>query len=278
MFQNQTFHLADFRQVALLVVLEALLSADNALVLAIIVKKLPIDQRKKALFYGLAGAFVFRLIVIMIASQLLNFWWLQAIGGLYLIFLAIKHWLVQQANDSGPDVKPAKVAGFWPTVLQAELTDIAFAIDSVLVAVAVEPHPNKLWVVYVGAMLGVVTLRWAAGLVLRLLEKYPTIEHVAYALVAWAGVKLSMLAGHTLEKWMETRGSSLPIHIPEMTPAVFWTGLLIIIGVGGFIALRKGPENVEPITPSEEEEIEMVEEGIEDAKDLVPDSENKSEL
>lgn len=234
---NQIFALSDAGTIGLLIILEALLSADNALVLAMIVRRLPKEQQKRALFYGLAGAFVFRLIVIVIASQLLNFWWLQAIGGLYLVFLLAKHFLQHSSGDSHKEIKASP--NFWLTVLQAELTDIAFAIDSVLVAVAVENRPSKLWVVYIGAMLGVVFLRWAAGHVLRLLEKFPKLDHVAYLLVGWAGVKLLFIAGHTFEKWTVKEGRPpLPFHIPEMPPLVFWTGLILIAGVGGWFAFR----------------------------------------
>ena len=75
----------------LLVALEGLLAADNALVLAIMVKHLPDEERKKALFYGLAGAFVFRFGSLFIISFLIDVWQIQAIGALYLLFIAINH-------------------------------------------------------------------------------------------------------------------------------------------------------------------------------------------
>src|SRR5438128_9407511 len=124
MFFNQTFRPSDLAGVGALVVLEALLSADNALVLAIMVRHLPKDLRQKALLYGLGGAFVFRFIAILFASVVLQQWWLQAIGSAYLLFLPIKHFIKARQDSDTTRAKPVG-AGFWQTVIAVELTDIA---------------------------------------------------------------------------------------------------------------------------------------------------------
>src|SRR6476659_1351068 len=74
-----------------LVVLEGLLAADNAVVMAVMVKHLPKEQQKKALFYGLFGAFVFRFIALFLITFLAKYWEIQAIGALYLLYISIKH-------------------------------------------------------------------------------------------------------------------------------------------------------------------------------------------
>lgn len=270
---GQTFELADLAKVGLLILLEALLSADNALILAIIVRHLPKDQQKKALFYGLMGAFVLRLAAILIASKIAAFWWLQTIGALYLLYLPIKHFVRHTSNK---EVKVAVAAGFWMTVAQAELTDLAFAIDSILVAVAIEPHPNKVWVIYLGAIIGIVLLRWAASAFLRLLEKYPVLDHVAYLLVGWAGVKLTFLAGHTYgEHYKATHDGALaPIQIAPMSPLIFWIGLILIVGIGSFIAFRNPAPDEDP--EDLEEAAEQVEEALPHSRHLI--EERDSEL
>lgn len=234
---EQAFAFKDLGTVGLLVILEALLSADNALILAIIVRHLPKDQQKKALMYGIWGAFALRLIAIVFASSLIAYWWLQGIGALYLLYLPIKHFISQSRADAESSF--AKQAGFWMTVVYADLADLAFAIDSVLVAVAIEPQRSKLWVVYTGAVLGIVLLRWAAGIFLRLLEKYPVLDHLAYILVGWAGVKLAFHTGHTYWEFRQKQGNPLPYELHSMHPAIFWGGLALIVVVGGLIAFRK---------------------------------------
>jgi YkoY family integral membrane protein len=266
---GQTFALPDLGKIGLLVVLEALLSADNALILAIMVRHLPKDQQKRALFYGLLGAFAFRLGAILLASQIRAFWWLQALGAAYLFYLPIKHFI---HSATGREVKGAAGAGFWLTVLYADIADLAFAIDSVLVAVAVEPHRDKIWVIYMGAVLGIILLRWAASAFLRLMEKFPVLDHIAYALVGWAGVKLAFLAGHTYEEFFnEKHPRPLPYHLPELHPAVFWGGLALIGVVGSWIAFRH-PAPVE--SPEDKDDAaEQVEEAYPRRKILIEEHE-----
>jgi YkoY family integral membrane protein len=195
--------------VATLVVLEGLLSADNALVLAVMVRHLPKDQQKRALRYGLFGAFVFRLIAVVFAAALLHYWILKAVGGIYLLYIAISH-LSHGEESSGTTGRSRFGDGFWGTVVSVELTDIIFSVDSILAAVATAeglpkryggielftiPTLNvvvdlKLLVIYLGGILGIIAMRFVAGYFLRLLERFQGLARGAYYLVAWIGVKL----------------------------------------------------------------------------------------
>jgi YkoY family integral membrane protein len=189
-----------------LIVMEGLLAADNALVLAIMVKHLPEEKRKRALFYGLAGAFVFRFVSLFAISYLVNVWQMQAIGAIYLLFIAGNH-LIRKLVKGKPETKEEKPAqkqsGFWLTVLKVELADIAFAVDSILAAVAMAvvlpatPLPNignldggKFLVIFAGGFIGIIIMRFAAGQFVKLLEKRPGLEVAAFMIVGWVGVKL----------------------------------------------------------------------------------------
>lgn len=121
-----------------LIGLEGILAADNALVMSIMVKHLPEDKRKKALFYGLAGAFVFRFASLFIISFLADVWYVQAIGAFYLLYISINHIVKQFFVKKKKHLKEAetKTEKFWVTVLKVELADIAFAVDAILAAVA----------------------------------------------------------------------------------------------------------------------------------------------
>lgn len=254
---GQTFHAGDLGVVAVLVLLEAVLSADNALVLAIMVRHLPLQLQKKALLYGLGGAFVFRLIAIILAASIIKFWWLQGIGALYLLWLPIKHFMPHKAHDKA--IKPAG-RSFWGTVAAVEIADIAFAIDSVLAGVAMlKPlteaekavsliHP-KIWVVYVGAIVGIILLRVAAGLLLSFLSKYPVFDHVAYIIVGWVGVKLAFMSAHNY-----TVVAKPGFEIGTLNGMLFWTVLASIVVIGTWYAMRhpkqEEPEAIEPPTSS----------------------------
>ncbi|WML39294.1 TerC family protein [Neobacillus sp. OS1-2] len=192
----------------ILVALEGLLAADNALVLAIMVKHLPEEERKKALFYGLAGAFVFRFASLFVISFLVDVWQVQAIGALYLLFMAGNHIFrkVMRGKTGKKEEKVLrKAGGFWTTVFKVEIADIAFAVDSILAAVAmavVLPDtklPNiggldggKFLVIFAGGIIGLIIMRFAANQFVKLLEKRPGLEIAAFTIVGWVGVKLAV--------------------------------------------------------------------------------------
>lgn len=247
-----TFALPDLGTVFFLIILEGLLSADNALVLAIMCRHLPSAQEQKAaLTWGLMMSFVFRVIAIFFVSQLIAFWWLQAIGAAYLLYLAIKHFATHgKSSDSSAAGK-----GFWATVVALGFADVAFAIDSVLAAVAVEPRPEKIWIVIIGALAGVILLRFAATVFIKLLDKYPMLDHLAYILVAWVGVKLTFMAGGSwTENWIESNeGQTPPITIHHMSPTVFWVVLAVLVVGGTALAVSRASVKTADKTEAEAE-------------------------
>lgn len=180
-----------------LVIMEGLLSADNALVLAVMVKHLPEKQRKKALFYGLLGAYIFRFLAIGVGVYLIEFWWVKILGAGYLAWLAIKYFMdKRKENDSGEEeLEGINKSGllirlfgnFWGTVAAVELMDIAFSIDSVLAAFGIS---QEIWVLLLGGMLGVLMMRGVAGIFLKLIDRVPEIETTAYVLILIISVKM----------------------------------------------------------------------------------------
>lgn len=191
-----------------LIGLEGLLAADNALVLAIMVKHLPVKKRKKALFYGLAGAFILRFGSLFIISFLVDVWQVQAIGAAYLLFISLKHLYDKYfiKNEKGKKNPQGNGSSFWMTVLKVEIADLAFAVDSILaaVALAVALTPTgwftvgsldggQFMVVFAGGMIGIIIMRFAANVFVDLLNKRPGLEVAAFIIVGWVGVKLALL-------------------------------------------------------------------------------------
>ncbi len=239
-----TFVPADLITVLFLILLEGLLSADNALVLAIMVRHLKPDLQKKALLYGLGGAFVFRFVAILMATMIIQLWWLQLIGALYLAWITIKHFVKVRRESGGTDEAKKSVArGFWATVVAVELADIAFAVDSVVAAVAMEPRPDKIWVVYTGAVAGVVLLRFAAGAFIKLLDKYPMLEHLAYAIIGWVAIKLTMMSVHNFS--ITDYGKTTGIHVEEMSHGLFWAVMAVMVIGGTLLSVRHAKKKEE---------------------------------
>ncbi len=244
-----------------LVALEGLLAADNALVLAIMVKHLPEEERKKALFYGLAGAFVFRFVSLFVISFLVDVWQVQAIGALYLLFMAINHIFRKVVKGNGKEKlkdETVKKSGFWTTVFKVELADIAFAVDSILAAVALAvvlpdtPLPNiggldggKFLVIFAGGIIGLIIMRFAANQFVTLLERRPGLEVAAFAIVGWVGVKLAV---YTLSH------PSLAILNPEFAHSSGWkvTFYLVLVGIaaaGWFLSKEEAVDTKKQVEP-----------------------------
>lgn len=184
---------SDFLTVALLVLLEGLLSADNAMVLAVLVLGLPREQQRPALRYGIVGAFLFRTIATLTALQMIRLGFMKLLGGAYLLWLPYQHFFLHGGADQRRAPKPARgwlgLSPFWATVVKVELTDIVFAVDSILVGVAMS---SKTWVVLTGGLLGIVAMRLVIGQLLSLVRRYPPIVDGAFVIIAWVGLKLGL--------------------------------------------------------------------------------------
>jgi len=248
---HQEFEWHDLPVIGLLVVLEGVLSIDNALVLGLLAKRVPKRLQGKALTYGLVGALVFRIIAIGTASVLLRWTVFKLLGGAYLVYVALKHFLFEK--DEGDRVSteveplaaltpsidlsppnsesPATRLHFWKTVLVIEITDIAFAVDSIVAAMALvgqqKSHDtgthDKLWVVVTGGMLGVILMRFASMVFIKLLEKFPRFEVSAYLLVIVIGVKL-------LVDWGFNSPAHVRVDFHSPKTIEFWAFLLLMLG------------------------------------------------
>lgn len=319
---GQKLEAKDIAVVGLLVLLEGVLSIDNALVLGLLAKRLPKHQRARALSYGLIGAFVFRVIAICTASLLLQLPFVKFIGGAYLVYIAVKHLFFEAKQEGHDDIQldehghpvivdeethqpvtgkheeeeieqrspiPVAEAGksmvgaaFWPTVLVIELTDIAFAVDSILAAMALAGgHVEKLWVVITGGIIGVILMRFAAAIFIKLLEKFPRFEMSAYLLVVVIGLKLLAdwtcnsdwsFDKHFADKWV---GSAKPtfvaieknrrekVHDYEEWLTENWPLKI----VPEEERLEHAVEHIKESNPNDKEKIEELEKRLEDYKE-----------
>lgn len=181
-----------------LFVIEALLSVDNAAVLAIMVKDLPDKQKTKALRYGLFGAYFFRGLCLLLASFLVKILWLKILGGLYLLYLVYGHFSPKVDTIEEGEQTPGwalrvknffsrKLGIFWSTVILVEIMDLAFSIDNVFAAVAMS---DNFWIIMAGVAIGILAMRFVAGWFVKIIAKYPSLETSAFVVIALLGLKL----------------------------------------------------------------------------------------
>ena len=183
-----------------LIIIESLLSVDNAAVLATMVMDLPPEQRPRALRYGIIGAYVFRGICLLFAALLIKIWWLKPLGGLYLLYLAYDYFKTKATPQESDDTLDKEsnwfyrktigwMGKFWSTVALVEVMDLAFSIDNVFAAVA---FSDNLILIWTGVFIGILSMRFVAQGFVTLMEKYPFLETSAFLVIGVLGVKLMM--------------------------------------------------------------------------------------
>lgn len=223
--------LSDLLTVGLLVVLEGLLSADNALVVAVMILGLPRRQQKMALRYGLVGALAFRIAATLLAVYLIRLAFVKLLGGLYLVYLTYQHFFRSGDAEQRSRPRPARpwlgLSALWGTVVKVEIVNVAFSVDSILVAVAMS---SKTWVVLTGGLIGIVAMRVVIAQLLAIVRRYPTLVDGAFIIIVIVGLKL-LLEYATAMNW---------IHF-EM-PKWFSLGMIaVVFAIAYLIARQKGP-------------------------------------
>jgi len=223
---------ADLVTIGLLVIIEGLLSADNALVLAILVLGLPKHQQRKALRYGILGAFFFRIVAIFLAVHLMQVAFIKLVGAGYLFWLTYSHFFGRDEGEDRSTIKPAVawigLSPFWGTVAKVELTDVVFAVDSILVAVAMS---KKIWVIITGGILGIIAMRLVIGQLLRVVRRYPALVDGAFIIIGWVAVKL-------LVEYLGPHG--LQVLDFEINKWFSMSLIVVIFSIAYFYARKKG--------------------------------------
>lgn len=192
-----------------LIVIEVLLSVDNALVNATLAEALPENKRVKAIRIGiLLGAF-FRIIALFAVAIIIENLWLKILGALYLMYLAVAH-LGKVVDDEGHALKQKTT--FRGVIIQITLADIVFSLDNVISAVS---FSSNTYIVMLGVGIGIVSMLFITPILSRVIHKYKGMPQAAYVIVGLIGLALLV----------ETM---LHIHISEVIK------FLCILGVIGF--------------------------------------------
>ena len=213
-----------------LIALEAVLSADNAIALAAIAQGLESEkQQQRALNVGLVAAFVLRMLLILTASWVLRFWQFEVAGAVYLLWLVYQHFT--SAEDSQHHHHGPRFASVWQAVPTIALTDLAFSLDSVTTAIALS---RDVWVVLLGGSIGILTLRFMAQLFIRWLDEYEYLEDAGFITVAFVGMRLLLRVAN--DNWVPPQ----------------WLMILLIAGVFAWGFSKKTQASDETDEPTAE--------------------------
>ncbi len=242
-----------------LIVIEGLLSVDNALAIAALANHLPGRQKLLALRLGIIGAYLFRGVALACAAFIIDNPWLKIIGAAYLIYLMCQHFtdLAEASKSQGTNLKPSVARGFWTTIGAIEIMDLSLSVDNVVAAVALSP---KLWVVCTGVFIGILALRFVAGWCIKLIEKFPILEETAFLLIGYVGFILVFELTtdhdvHSLEKFLGivlivaatifySRAPALQSTLAPTLKVLSWPMRLVAAVIGFILSMISWPFKV----------------------------------
>ena len=234
---HQTFSLLDIPRLLILIFLECALSAYNALIIAAIIKPLSLQQRTKALWCRVTSAILLRVLAIFGIAYFIHFFWIQILGAVYLLYLAV----IYRVKDSVHIPKKMKTQHtFWKIVVQLECVDFIFAFDSIIAALgltglAISPGeglPPKIWIVYLGGVIGLLLMRFAAKLFAILMDTCYHLEKASHYLIGCVAIKLGFEATYSHFATSSHKTATLSID------TIFWIGLVVIL-IFGFIPKKR---------------------------------------
>ncbi len=197
----------------ILTVLEAVLSADNAIALAAIAKSVEDPKlQRQALDVGLVAAYILRIILIVAATWVVKYWQFELLGALYLLWLVFNYFFSGDDEEEELEHRSLGFKSIWQVIPTIAITDLAFSLDSVTSAIAIT---EDTWLIVAGGTIGILILRFLAGLFIRWLQEYTHLEDAGFITVGFVGLRL------LLKVWLPD--TYIPEWVTIAVVAIFFT-------------------------------------------------------
>ncbi|MFH2140092.1 MAG: TerC family protein [Pseudomonadota bacterium] len=209
-----------------IILIDLLLSGDNAVVIALACRNLPQAQRRKGILYGVGGAIGLRIVLTFFAVGLLSLPYLKLIGAMLLLWIGIKLLLPEEEAHGDGGIKAE--AHLWGAVKTIIVADFVMSLDNVLGVAAVAK--DNVWLLVFGLLVSIPMIAWSSQLVLKLIDRYPVIIYAGGALLGY--VAGEMLLGEGLFKPLIEAQHALHWIVPAVCA-------LLVLGVGKWLATRK---------------------------------------
>ena len=203
---------------AAIVVIDLVLAGDNAIVIALAARNLPAHLKRRAIVWGTLGAIVVRTALTLAVVWLLKVPGLMLAGGLMLLWIAYR--LLTEQNGDGHEVAPA--TSFWSAMQTIVVADAVMGLDNVL---AVAGAAGGSWVLVVcGLIISIPIVIWGSTLILKWIERFPSIIYVGGAVLAWTAAKMS-LEEPFVREWLLGTRNTWPIYVAAVlgTLGLAWT-------------------------------------------------------
>lgn len=161
-----------------------ILSGDNAVVIALAARSLPPVQQKQAIIWGSAGAVILRILLTFIAAYLLQWQWVQLIGGLLLLYIGVQLLMEEDDGEGGGEVKTVNFVGAVRTILIADLVMSLDNVIAVALAAKIDGVLNYSLLV-IGLAISIPMVIFGSQIMIKLMERFPVIITLGAALIGW---------------------------------------------------------------------------------------------
>ncbi|HJW23840.1 MAG TPA: TerC family protein [Rhodocyclaceae bacterium] len=210
--------------VAQIIAIDVVLSGDNAVVIALACRNLSAEQRRKGIFWGVAGAVSLRVVLTAFAALVMNLPWLKLAGGLLLLWIAIK--LLLPEDEDGEDIAPA--AHLWGAVKTIIVADFVMSLDNVI-GVAGAAHGSLILLVF-GLVVSIPLIVWSSQMIMHAMERWPAIVLLGAGLLGFVAGEM-MLTDGGIAAWLP--------ELPAWTPkAAGVAGAAVVVVVGRWLEKR----------------------------------------
>ncbi len=218
---------------AQVIMVNVLLSGDNAVVIALAARSLPPHQQKKAIVWGSVAAIAMRIVLTIVAVALLKLPYLKIIGGLLLFWIAVQ--LLSPEDDDGDKVGGSN--SIWVAIRTILIADLVMSLDNVIGVAAAARGDQVL--VMLGLGISIPLIIFGSTLLLKLMDRFPVIITIGAALLGWVAGEM-LITDPSLQDWVATNLSGMQMHLPLIGEISFAQilGALIVIGIGKFLTMR----------------------------------------
>lgn len=219
-FASAAFWLA----VGQIILIDIVLSGDNAVVIALACRNLTVDQRKKGIFWGVAGAVLLRVVLTTFAALVMGLPWLKLVGGLLLVWIAVK--LMLPEDEDGHDIEAS--GNLWGAVKTIIVADFVMSLDNV-VAVAGAAHGSMALLLF-GLAVSIPLIVWSSQLILHWMERFPAIVLFGAGLLGYVAGQM-IFSDPGVLAWLPP----LPAWSAKLAGVV---GAVLVVGVGRWLEQR----------------------------------------
>jgi len=220
-----------------------ILSGDNAVVIALAARSLPPHQQKKAVFWGAGAAVILRIVLTIVAVELLKFPYLKLVGGALLLWIAIK--LLVPEDDQGDGIESS--ANLWSAIKTILIADLVMSLDNVIAVAAAAK--GSLLLLILGLAISIPLVIFGATVLMRLMERWPVIITIGAGILGWVAGEMAV-TDPVIAQWVNDNAGWLHWAAPA-------AGAVLVVVVGKWLAARAEREDDNVIDLAREERKEV---------------------